>query len=364
MFYLLSVYLIAKLSFLNVFKYITVRSVCAIFTSFFISLCFTEKFIKWMRIKHQKGQPIRDYGPESHIKTKQGTPTMGGLFIIFSTLFSTFFWADLSNILVIILIASVILFGALGFADDYLKLTKRNTEGVSFRSKLFWQFTFAFILSLSIFFYHSEYTNVASVLTFPFLKNFTLNLGIFYVIFAMFVIVGSSNATNLTDGLDGLATVPIIIAIGCFSLIAYLSGNVTFTHYLLINYVPGASEISVVGAAIIGSCLGFLWYNAPPARLFMGDVGSLALGAAIGTISIIVKHEIVLVIIGGLFVIEAISVILQVGSFKLRGKRIFKMAPIHHHFEKIGWSESTIVIRFWIIAFLFALLGLSTLKLR
>jgi len=321
------------------------------------------KVIAYLKKRQQAGQPIRLDGPESHIITKSGTPTMGGVMIIGNVLLSILLWADLTNGYVWILLFTMCSFAFIGFLDDFYKLKHRDSEGIKARSKLLLQCVFGILIDIGIIIYSKDYDSSTGVV-FPFLKNTVIHLGWMYPIFSAVVITGSSNATNLTDGLDGLLIGPVIIVSVCLTLIAYLVGNSIFASYLQLYYVQGAGELCIVSASMIGAGLGFLWYNTPPAKIFMGDVGSLSLGAMIGVISIITKHELVLVILGGLFVIEALSVIIQVASYKLRRKRVFKMAPIHHHFEKLGWSESTIVIRFWIIAVLFALLGLATLKLR
>lgn len=346
----------------NLFKYLTFRSGGAVVTALFISFALGPKIIRWLKSKQAEGQPIREDGPQSHLLTKKGTPTMGGVMILLSLAVSTLLWADITNHYVWVVMFVTLGYGFIGFGDDYLKLTKRNSKGLPGRLKLAAQFAIALIAVLWV--QQVAPVTIHSHLAVPFLKGALLDLGVFYVAFAMLVMVGASNAVNLTDGLDGLAIVPIMIAAGSFALIAYLVGNAVFSEYLQINNVPGAGELAVFCAALVGAGLGFLWFNAPPAMVFMGDTGSLAAGGALGAVSVIVKHELVLAIIGGLFVMEAVSVILQVGSFKLTGKRIFKMAPIHHHFEKLGWKEPTIVIRFWIIAVILALVGLSTLKLR
>ena len=346
----------------NLFRYITFRSGGAILTALIISFIIGPRIIAWLKLKQNEGQPIREDCPESHL-TKKGTPTMGGLMMLFSIGVSTLLWADLSNQYIWVTLFVTFGFGALGFADDYLKVAKKNTKGVAGKVKLIVQFTLCIIAALWI--QNLSPVNYSSQLAFPFFKNLLLDLGILYIPFIMIVIVGASNAVNLTDGLDGLAIGPIMIAAACFALISYLVGHFTFSNYLQIHYIPGAGELSVLLSAVIGAGLGFLWFNAPPAKIFMGDVGSLALGGTLGTVSVITKHEIVLSIVGGLFVMEALSVIIQVYYYKFTGgKRFFKMAPIHHHFEKKGWSESTVVMRFWIIAIIFALIGLSTLKLR
>lgn len=346
----------------NVFRYITFRSMGAVLTSLIFCFIVGPRLIVWLKSKQGKGQPIRDDGPQSHLLTKQGTPTMGGLLILMSICFSTLLWADLSNHYIWITLLVTLGYAFLGFMDDYLKVTKRNTKGLSGKKKLLGQFAIGTAATLWIMSIAPE--SQATHLAVPFFKSLLIDLGWFYLPFILVVLVGASNAVNLTDGLDGLAIVPVMIACACFALIAYLTGNAVFANYLQIHAVPGAGELTVLCAATIGSGLGFLWYNAPPARIFMGDVGSLALGGLIGTIAVITKHEIVLAIIGGLFVMEALSVMIQVASYKTRKKRVFAMAPIHHHFEKKGWSEPTVVVRFWIIAVVFALIGLATLKLR
>lgn len=363
MLYYLLLPLTSEYSFFNLFRYITFRAGGAIFTALIISLVFGPRMIAWLKLKQHGGQPIREDGPQSHLLTKKGTPTMGGLMMLLSIVISTLLWADLSNQYIWITLFVTLGFGALGFADDYLKVTKRNTKGVAGKRKLVVQFSLCLVAALWI--QHLSPENYANQLSFPFFKNLLLNLGILYIPFVMVVIVGASNAVNLTDGLDGLAIGPIMIAAGCFALISYLVGHYAFADYLQLHHIPGSGELAVLLFAVIGAGLGFLWFNAPPAKIFMGDVGSLALGGTLGTVAVITKHEIVLSIIGGLFVMEAVSVIIQVYYFKFTGgKRFFGMAPIHHHFEKKGWAETTVVIRFWIIAIIFALLGLATLKLR
>lgn len=346
----------------NLFRYITFRTGGAILTSLVISFILGPTVINWLKSKQKKGQPIRDDGPASHLITKVGTPTMGGCLILLSVTFSTLLWANLGNGYVWACLIVTLGFGALGAIDDYVKLTKYSSKGISAKMKFCLQVCVA--LAATYWIIQLTNTKIDTHLAIPFLKNTLFNLGWFFYPFAICVIVGSSNAVNLTDGLDGLATVPVIIAAGCFGLIAYLVGNSVFSNYLQIIFVPGSGELAVFCGAIIGSALGFLWFNAPPASVFMGDTGSLALGGALGSISVITKHEIVLVIIGGLFVIETFSVIIQVGYYKFTKKRVFLMAPIHHHFEKKGWAEPTIVIRFWIISVILALIGLSSLKLR
>jgi phospho-N-acetylmuramoyl-pentapeptide-transferase len=348
-------------SIFNLFRYITFRTGGATLTALIICFAIGPGLIRWLRAKQGEGQPIRTDGPESHFG-KKGTPTMGGLMMLIGIIFSTLLWMDLSSAYTWIVLLVTMGFGLVGFADDFRKLTKRSHKGVSGKLRLFIQVIIATIAVYAI--TQLAPPDKAFAVTVPVLKDTVIQLGWFFMIFAVLVIVGASNAVNLTDGLDGLATVPVMIVALCYGLIAYLVGNMIFANYLQIHHVPGAGELSVFCGALAGACLGFLWFNAPPAQVFMGDTGSLALGSAVGTIAVITKHELVLVIIGGLFVAETVSVILQVASFKLTGKRIFKMAPLHHHFEKIGWSESTVVIRFWIIACILALIGLSTLKLR
>jgi phospho-N-acetylmuramoyl-pentapeptide-transferase len=347
--------------FFNLFRYITFRGGCALMTS--LTLCFVigPPLIRWLRAKQGEGQPIRSDGPETHFK-KRGTPTMGGLMMLVSVIISTLLWMDLSNGYTWIVLLVTTGFGLIGFADDYLKLTRRNPKGVSGKTRLIGQFLFASIAILGIM--SLAPPDKASALAVPLFKDFLWDMGWFFLPFAALVIVGSSNAVNLTDGLDGLATVPVMIVALSFGIITYLVGNVKFAEYLQLHHIPGAGELAVFCSALAGACLGFLWFNTPPAQVFMGDTGSLALGSALGTVAVIAKHELVLSIIGGLFVVETLSVIIQVASFKLTGKRVFRMAPLHHHFEKLGWSEPTVVIRFWIISCILALIGLSTLKLR
>jgi phospho-N-acetylmuramoyl-pentapeptide-transferase len=362
MFHYFLVPLADRFSVLNVFRYITFRSGGAIMTALFIAFVMGPSTIAWLRRRQGKGQPIRADGPQRHIVEKQGTPTMGGVLILLPAVVATLLWADLTNSYVWIVLMVTFGFGLLGFADDYLKVTKRSSAGVSGRGKLAVQFVLAFLatyLMMSL-----EEPSLAGGLALPFIKSLLVPLGWGFILFGGLVIVGASNAVNLTDGLDGLAIMPVMIAALAFALIAYLVGNIKFADYLQIHYVAGTGELAVFLAALVGAGLGFLWYNAPPAMVFMGDTGSLALGGALGAVAVAVKHELVLAIVGGLFVMEAVSVIVQVASFKLTGKRVFRMAPIHHHFEQLGWKEPTIVIRFWIIAVVLALIGLSTLKLR
>lgn len=341
----------------NLFRYITFRSGAAVITALLIGLVIGPRMISWLRVKQGKGQPIREDGPASHLLTKRGTPTMGGLMILISLTISTLLWMNLANMFVWACLFVTLGFGAIGFSDDYSKVSKGSHKGVSGRTRLLLEFIIAGVACWAI-------TDVTDArLFFPF-TNYGLDLGPFYILFAAFIVTGFGNAVNLTDGLDGLATMPVIIAALTFALIAYLVGNVRFSDYLGIVFVNGAGDLTVFLGALIGACLAFLWYNAPPAAVFMGDTGSLALGGALGSVAVVTNHEIVLLLVGGLFVLETVSVIVQVASFKLTGKRVFKMAPIHHHFEQLGWPESTVVIRFWIVSIVLALAGLATLKLR
>jgi len=361
MLYLFILDLIESYSFLNVFKYLTVRTGLAVFTSLFVVFLIGNPFIEYFSTK-QILDPIREEGPNEHIVKKIGTPTMGGLLILIGLFSGVLLWGDLTSLYIWFLIYIVGSYGLLGALDDYKKVKFKNSSGLSFKFKLTAQIIITLIGVLALT-YFSENQDLKN-LYFPFFKNVIINLGWFFIPFSIFIIVGSSNAVNLTDGLDGLATVPVILVAGCFAFISYVTGNIVFSEYLQIPYIKGVGEVSVFLGAIIGSCLGFLWFNAPPAKIFMGDTGSLSLGGSLGAVGIITKHEIVLAITGGLFVLEAISVIVQVISFKMTGKRIFKMAPIHHHYEKKGWPESTVVVRFWIVAIILAMIGLATLKFR
>jgi phospho-N-acetylmuramoyl-pentapeptide-transferase len=353
--------LVDQYSFLNVFKYLTFRTGLSVITSLIIVFIIGGPLIKIFSEKMITG-PIRQDGPIDHIIKKSGTPTMGGVIIIIGIVLSTLLWADLNNIYVWTLLFVSLSLGGLGLLDDILKIKFKNSRGLKSKYKFLGQLIIgALALFIIIKFSNHNYINN---LYFPFFKNLILDMGLFFIPFGLFVIIGSSNAVNLTDGLDGLATVPVMLVALSFTLISYVVGNTIFSEYLKIQYIPDVGELSIFCGSVVGACLGFLWYNAPPAKIFMGDTGSLSLGGSLAAIAIIVKHEIVLAIIGGLFVLETASVIIQVTSFKLTGKRIFKMAPIHHHFEKKGWAESTIVIRFWIIAIILALVGLATLKLR
>jgi len=346
---------------LNLFRYITFRTGGATATALFFVLFFGPRIIAALRLKQGKGQPIRDDGPQSHLLLKRGTPTMGGLMILSGLIASTLLWANPKNHLVWIVLLVMAGFGAIGFYDDLLKVTKQTHKGFSGRLRLAAELAIAATGCFAMMKLGTPHT---TGLALPAINGFVIDLGLFFIPFGSFVIVAAGNAVNLTDGLDGLAIVPLMFAAAAFGIIAYLAGNAIFSTYLGINFVPGSGELAVVCGALIGAGLGFLWFNAPPAQIFMGDTGSLALGGALGTIAVAVKHEIVLGIVGGLFVLETLSVIVQVISFKLTGKRVFKMAPIHHHFEQLGWSEPQVVVRFWIIAFVLALIGLSTLKLR
>jgi phospho-N-acetylmuramoyl-pentapeptide-transferase len=349
------------IQFLNLFRYLTFRTGGAIITALTISLILGPTIISWLKSQQGNASNIREDVPDTHLK-KAGTPTMGGFLILLSLTISTVLWADIQNEFVWLVLFATVGFGTIGFADDYLKLTKQNSKGLRGRVKLMFQLLIAAIAA----YWAMSLTGapLSGAVAVPFFKNMLIQLGWLFIPFAAFVLVGTSNAVNLTDGLDGLAIVPVMIAAGCFGLISYLVGNTVFSGYLQLHYIEGAGELAVFCGALVGASLGFLWFNAPPAMVFMGDTGSLAVGGALGAISIVTKHELVLAIIGGLFVLETASVIIQVASFKLTGRRVFAMAPLHHHFEKKGWAESTIVIRFWIIAVVLALFGLATLKLR
>jgi phospho-N-acetylmuramoyl-pentapeptide-transferase len=351
-----------KLTVLNVFRYITFRTGGAVITGLLFVFLFGQTIIDRLRLLQGKGQPIRTDGPKSHILTKAGTPTMGGLMILSGLLVSTLLWANPANRYVWVVLLVTLGFGLVGFYDDYLKVTKQAHNEFPGRTRIVIEAIIALAAAVALVdFGHAPFSNS---LVFPFFKELVVNFGWFYIPFAAFIIVGAGNAVNLTDGLDGLAIVPVMVAAASFGMIAYLSGNAIFADYLQIHYVAGTGELAVLCGAMLGAGLGFLWFNAPPASIFMGDTGSLALGGMIGAVAVATKHEIVLAVIGGLFVLEAVSVIVQVVSFKLTGKRVFRMAPIHHHFEQLGWTEPQIVIRFWIVAVVLALAGLSTLKLR
>jgi phospho-N-acetylmuramoyl-pentapeptide-transferase len=351
-----------EVSVLNVFRYITFRTAGATMTALFFVFLFGPSIITALRLKQGKGQPIRADGPPSHLLTKAGTPTMGGLMIASGLIVSTLLWANLGSIYVWIVLGVTFAFGLVGFYDDYLKVTKQSHMGFSGKARLSIEFVIAAVACF--FLAHTGTEPFSTSLTVPFFKDVLINLSWFFIPFGALVIVGAGNAVNLTDGLDGLAIVPVMIAAASFGFIAYLSGNAVFAEYLQIHYVAGTGELAVICGAVLGAGLGFLWFNAPPAAIFMGDTGSLALGGMLGAIAVATKHEIVLAIVGGLFVLEAASVIIQVASFKLTGRRVFKMAPIHHHFEHLGWKEPQIVIRFWILSVMLALIGLSSLKIR
>ncbi|MEQ1817137.1 MAG: phospho-N-acetylmuramoyl-pentapeptide-transferase [Terricaulis sp.] len=368
--------------FFNLFNYITFRTGGAMFTAMILAFAIGAPFIAWLRKKQGKGQPIREDGPAGHLLTKKGTPTMGGLIILISLGISSLLWADLKNAYVWSVLIVTLGFGAIGFVDDFAKVTKQHHGGLSAKLRLLFEFSIAAVAAIAMLsaewiattpgqthdvigFWNALWgADPLTAVALPFIQGWGIQLLAFYAIFAMIVIVGFGNAVNLTDGLDGLAIVPVMIAAGTFGVICYLVGRVDYSLYLGIPHVAGVGELATILGALLGASLGFLWYNAPPARVFMGDTGSLALGGLLGSIAVATKHEIVLAIVGGLFVLETLSVMLQVAVFKRTGKRLFLMAPIHHHFEKLGWQEPTIVIRFWIISVIFALAGLATLKLR
>ncbi|WP_062060279.1 phospho-N-acetylmuramoyl-pentapeptide-transferase [Cellvibrio sp. OA-2007] len=360
MLYWLSEYLQEYLRSFAVFQYLTVRAILGVLTALGISLLMGPWFIRRLT-ELRIGQSVRNDGPQSHL-SKSGTPTMGGALILAAIFISTLLWADLSNRYVWVVLIVTAIFGAVGWVDDYRKVAKRDSRGLPARWKYFWQSIAGF--GAAIFLYYTAQSPAETQLFIPFFKHVALDLGIFYIVFTYFVIVGTSNAVNLTDGLDGLAIMPSVMVAGALALIAYLTGHSQFAQYLQIAYIPGAGELAVFCCALVGAGLGFLWFNTYPAQVFMGDVGALALGGALGVIAVIVRHEIVLFIMGGIFVLETVSVILQVASFKLTGRRIFRMAPIHHHFELKGWPEPRVIVRFWIITLVLVLIGLATLKLR
>jgi phospho-N-acetylmuramoyl-pentapeptide-transferase len=351
-----------ELSVFNVFRYITFRTGGAVLTALLFVFLFGPKIIRSLRIRQGKGQPIRTDGPERHVIAKQGTPTMGGLMILSGVTVATLLWGNLHNVYVWVVLIVTLIYGAVGLYDDYLKVTRQSVEGSRGRVRLLIEFAVALVAAYVI--ASVGQAPLSTALTIPFFKNVLVQLGWFFVPFGAFIIVGAGNAVNLTDGLDGLAIVPVMIAAATFGFIAYFVGNALFAEYLQIHFVQGTGELAVICGALVGAGLGFLWFNAPPAQIFMGDTGSLALGGALGAIAVATKHELVLAIVGGLFVLEAISVIVQVASYRLTGKRVFRMAPLHHHYEQTGWAESTVVIRFWIISVVLALAGLATLKLR
>ena len=346
----------------NLFRYITFRSGAACLTALFIAFLLGPMVIRWLKSMQGHGQPIREDGPERHLIEKKGTPTMGGVLILASLTSSTLLWGDLRNGYVWAVLLLTLGYGAVGFVDDFLKLSRRNTKGVSARGKLLAQVAMG--LGCALWIAYLTRGPLGTGLTVPVFKEVLIPLGFLFPLVGMVVMIGSSNAVNLTDGLDGLAIVPTIIAAGVFALIAYLVGNRVFADYLQLHFVSGVGELGVFLAALVGAGLGFLWFNAPPAAVFMGDTGSLALGGALGAVAVATKHELVLAIVGGLFVVETVSVIIQVFWYKRTGKRVFLMAPLHHHFEKKGWAEPTIVIRFWIVSMILALVGLATLKIR
>jgi len=356
----LSEFLTQYFSAFNVFSYLTFRAIVSTLTALVISLYFGPKLIKYLQ-DMQIGQTVRDDGPQSHL-SKSGTPTMGGILILASIVLSVLLWADLSNTYVQVVLFVVISFGLIGFVDDYRKVIRKDSNGLIARWKYFWQTAAG--LATAIFLYQFAQSPEETSLIIPFVKDVLPQLGIFYVVMTYFVIVGTSNAVNLTDGLDGLAIVPTVMVAGAFGLFAYVTGHANFSDYLNIPHIPLTSELVVVCTSIVGAGLGFLWFNTYPAQVFMGDVGSLALGASLGVIAVLVRQELVLFIMGGVFVVETVSVILQVGSYKLRGQRIFRMAPIHHHYELKGWPEPRVIVRFWIISVVLVLIGLATLKLR
>jgi len=360
MLFWLGEYLTQYYSAFNVFSYLTFRAIVSTLTALAISLYFGPKLIRALQ-KMQIGQTVRDDGPESHL-SKSGTPTMGGILILASIVFSVLLWGDLSNSYVWVVLFVVVSFGIIGFVDDYRKVIRKDSNGLIARWKYFWQTVIGFSVAFFLY-YHAQSPEETSLIV-PFIKDVLPQLGIFYIVMTYFVIVGTSNAVNLTDGLDGLAIVPTIMVAGAFAVFAYVTGNVNFSSYLNIPYIAMTSELVVVCTAIVGAGIGFLWFNTYPALVFMGDVGSLALGAALGVIAVLVRQELVLFIMGGVFVMETVSVILQVGSYKLRGQRIFRMAPIHHHYELKGWPEPRVIVRFWIISLVLVLIGLATLKLR
>jgi phospho-N-acetylmuramoyl-pentapeptide-transferase len=354
--------LAGELSVFNIFRYITFRTGGAVLTALLFVFLFGPRIIRSLRIRQGKGQPIRTDGPERHLLSKQGTPTMGGLMILSGVTVATLLWGNLHNVYVWVVLIVTLTYGAVGLYDDYLKVARQSVEGSRGRVRLLIEFAVALIAAYVI--ASVGQAPLSSALAIPFFKNVLVQLGWFFVPFGAFIIVGAGNAVNLTDGLDGLAIVPVMIAAATFGFISYFVGNALFAEYLQIHFVQGTGELAVICGALVGAGLGFLWFNAPPAQIFMGDTGSLALGGALGTIAVATKHELVLAIVGGLFVLEAISVIVQVASFRLTGKRVFRMAPLHHHYEQKGWAESTVVIRFWIISVVLALAGLATLKLR
>jgi phospho-N-acetylmuramoyl-pentapeptide-transferase len=354
--------LAGELSAFNIFRYITFRTGGALITALLFVFLFGPRIIRSLRVRQGKGQPIRTDGPERHLIQKQGTPTMGGLMILSGVTVATLLWGNLRNPYIWVVLLVTLVYGAVGLYDDYLKVTRQSAAGFRGRIKIVIEAAVALVATWVI--VSVGEAPLSTAVAIPFFKNVLIQLGWLFVPFGTFIIVGAGNAVNLTDGLDGLAIVPVMIAASTFGFIAYFVGNALFAEYLQIHFVQGTGELAVVCGALVGAGLGFLWFNAPPAQIFMGDTGSLALGGALGTIAVAAKHELVLAIVGGLFVLEAVSVIVQVASFRLTGKRVFRMAPLHHHYEQKGWAESTVVVRFWIIAVVLALVGLATLKLR
>lgn len=362
MFYHLCYQFKAHIHSLNVFRYVSFRTFLAVLFSFTLSVCCTKPLIRFLK-KHQKnGQPIREDGPEQHLLKKKGTPTMGGVIIIFSTIISSLFFCNLENLFLWMCISIMLMYGLIGFFDDFKKIKYQNSKGICAKTKFFWQVVCALVCVYGCDYFSPSF--IQQSITVPFLKNAIIYLGFFYFLFATFLVVGSSNAVNLTDGLDGLAIGPIIFVCLIYGIISYCTGHAYIARYLHIPWITHSQELCVFLGGLFGSCLGFLWFNAPPAKIMMGDTGSLAIGGVLGLVSLITRQELLLSIVGGVFVCETLSVILQVSSYKMRKKRIFRMAPIHHHFEKKGWSEETIVFRFWIIAILFGIIGLATLKIR
>jgi phospho-N-acetylmuramoyl-pentapeptide-transferase len=364
MIYHLMLWLSDYFSYLNVFRYITFRAIYAALTALIICLIFGPYMIRKLK-ELQVGQPIRDDGPKTHIK-KAGTPTMGGVLIVGAMTLSTLLWADVVNFYIVLVLIVTLSYAAIGFIDDWRKQVKKDSKGLPGRYKFFWQIMVGIVVGVMLYVapYYLSYINYSTELSVPFLKNLRPDLGWFYIPFAIFIIVGASNAVNLTDGLDGLAAGPVVAVALTYLVFAYCTGNVKIADYLLITYLPGTGELAVFCGAMIGATMGFLWYNSYPAEIFMGDVGALSLGGGIGTVAVLTKNELLLVIVGGLFVLETLSVIFQVGFFKWKKRRIFKMAPLHHHFELLGWPEPKIIVRFWIISIILALLALSTLKIR
>lgn len=360
MLYYLFDWLAQDISFFNVFRYLTLRGILGVITALSICLVIGPAMIRWLS-HYQIGQTVRDDGPETHLK-KAGTPTMGGALILVSITISTLLWSDLSNRFVWVVLLTTLLFGVIGWVDDYKKLVNKDPKGIGAKSKYFWQTVFG--LAAAFLLYYTAQSPAETHLIVPFFKNVAIDMGIFFIVFTYLVIVGSSNAVNLTDGLDGLAILPTVMVAGGLAIFAYVTGNIKFSEYLAIPYIAGSGEVLIFCGAIVGAGLGFLWFNTYPAMVFMGDVGALALGAALGIVAVVVRQELVLFIMGGVFVIETLSVIIQVASFKLIGKRVFRMAPLHHHFELKGWPEPRVIVRFWIITLILVLAGLATLKIR